>query len=124
MIQLGDDIKYFSDNGIPLITQHIDLLFCDGERKPVLTVENYDKWYKVYIIHPDDTIEGIFNDKELDESMDSWYDHCILPNYFHELAKRKGCVYDSMTFAMVCERFVSDWLEGDWCKLAKYLPVK
>lgn len=111
---------YYSERGFPLITQYIE---DDENVRGMLTVENYVKWYRMYIIRPDGTVEGRVN-TACDHGEDkSWIDHAVIPYAFHETARNLGLVYDDITFAMVCERFVSDVLDGDWTKLAPFLPT-
>lgn len=109
---------YFSERGIPLITQWFEDE--DEVVKPILTMENYEKWYSMYIIYPNGIVEKV--PPSLEDTCDTWYDHAVYPEYFHGTAKRLGCTYDNRTFAMVCERFVEDVLDGDWTVLHDYLP--
>jgi hypothetical protein len=115
--------KYLSKRGIPLVTQYITGWSADGEPKPHLTVENYEKWYGAYIIRPDNTIEELtFGDFEGAIEGPDTRDHCINPSSFHATAKKLNVLYDDRTFALVCERWVEDYLDGDWTKPHKYLP--
>lgn len=115
------DEKYYSERGFPLITQSI----FDGneESNGMLTVENYDKWYRLYVITRDGEVKPVGHE-DLVESRQglTWIDHVVSPESFYLTAKKLGLEYDDRTFAMVCERFVSDYLE-DWTKLAHHLPV-
>jgi hypothetical protein len=116
--------EFYSERGMPLVTQSLYLLEYNEESKGMITVENYDKWYHMYIIRPDGKVEKV-DWKDYVESRVglTWIDHVISPECFHLTAKKLGLEYDDMTFAMVCERFVSDYLE-DWTKIAFHLPVK
>jgi hypothetical protein len=111
---------YFSDRQIPLITQ--ELITYDAITYfPMLTVENYEKWYKLFIINTDETVESLI---DLDEPNygTSFVDHSFNPSAFHNTTKRLGLRYDNRTFAMICERWVEDALDDDWTKLHLYLP--
>ncbi len=119
---IDGEIKYFSERGIPLITQWFEDE--SEDIKPILTMENYMKWYSMYIIYPDGKVESISRSSENEDASVTWYDHAVYPEYFHLSAKRLGCTYDNRTFAMVCERFVEDVLDGDWTALHEYLPKK
>ena len=114
--------KYFSERGIPLITQQLEE-DVDGNLLPTLTVENHNKWYAMYIIHPDDTVEKRWQVEADDKNENDigWYDHAVIPRLFHETAVNLKCTYDDRTFALVCERFVEDGF-ADWTTLYKYLP--
>jgi hypothetical protein len=112
--------EYYSERGFPLITQSI--LDSNDESNGMLTVEN-DKWYRMYRI----TREGEVKPVDYEDVVESrlgltWVDHAVSPESFHLTAKKLGLEYDDRTFAMVCERFVTDYLE-DWSKLAHHLPV-
>lgn len=115
------DNKYFSERNLPLVTQHL-IDYDDGDIRPMLTVENYEKWYQMYVIHPDGTVEPRFETLTNDGDTTAWIDHAVIPSAFHETAANLGYRYDNKTFAMVCERFVEDILDDDWSKLTKYLP--
>ena len=121
-----EDINFRSDRGLPLITQNVlEFQFDDDryKRVPILTMENHNKWYTMWVIHPDDTVTSLYEAKEEDYlNEDTWFDHCIIPKYFHNVARKLGYTYDSLTFALVCERFVADKLDDDWSRLAPYLP--
>jgi hypothetical protein len=111
---------YFSERGFPLITQFI--YDYDDNSKGMLTVENYDKWYKLYMITRDGEVKPVKHEDNVESSLGlTWVDHAVSPESFHLTAKKLGLDYDDRTFAMVCERFVTDWLE-DWSKLAYHLP--
>lgn len=76
----------------------------------------------VYDVHPDGKVESISQSFGNEDAFNTWYGHAVYPDYFHLSAKRLGCTYDNRTFAMVCERFVEDVLDGDWTALHEYLP--
>lgn len=111
---------YFSERGLPLITQWFEDE--DDKINPVLTMENYVKWYSMYIIYPNGKVERV--PPSLEDTCDTWYDHAVYPSYFHLIAERFGCTYDNRTFALVCERFVEDVLDGNWTALSEYLPIE
>jgi hypothetical protein len=120
LVQIIGEPKYFSERGFPLITQ--DIIDSNNEPQSMLTVENYDKWYTMHIIHSDGRVQSIYNNI-LDALNDlTWIDHAVVPYMFHKIADDLGLVYDNRTFAMVCERFVEDVLNNDWARLAQYLP--
>jgi hypothetical protein len=104
--------NFMSERGIPLITQKPNL--------PMLTAEDYMKWYNIYKVNPDGSVESIPWNNEI--LRDGWRDHCITPDAFHRLAKSLGLGYDHKTMATVCERFVIDHLDWDWTKLSVYMP--
>lgn len=116
-----EEPQYFSERGLPLITQYIT----DFNEQPhdMLTMENYEKWYYMHIIRKDGTVERISQAVIPDDPHDyGWIDHAVKPYAFHKTAMGLGLKYDNRTFALVCERFVEDALDGDWSKLCRYLP--
>lgn len=114
-----EEPKYVSERNMPLVTQYIG----DEELCAHLTVENYMKWYSVYLIHANGIVEEIIELE--DPNHGSYYkDHAFNPDSFHKTAVKLGARYDDRTFALVCERWVEDALDGDWRRLAKYLPTE
>ncbi len=90
---------YVSNRDIPLITQQVSDV-------PMLTAENYPKWYDLYLLLPDGTVETVSWDNET--LCDGWRDHCIIPEYFVKLAEELGARYDEKTFEAVKEHY-------QWC---------
>lgn len=116
-----EKLKYFSERGIPLITQNI-VCSEDGRSKDMLTMESYGKWESMYIIRKDGTVERRYDTLTDEGDHTCWINNTIIPFAFHETAKNLGLHYDNRTFAMICERFVEDILENDWTMLSDYLP--
>ena len=110
---------YKSNRDIELVTQSLYLLE-ESEYEGILTVEKYNKWYKLFILDKEGNVTPIYNN-EKDYINDLWGDHVVYPDKFHELAKSMNLVYDDETFAMVCYMFVAYGIE-DWGKLKYYLP--
>lgn len=117
--------KYLSSRGMLLVTQSItDGYGIDDPKCSMLTVENYEKWYGAYIIHADDRVESItFGDFDGAINGPDTKDHCINPSAFHATAIELGLNYDDRTFALVCERWVEDYLDGDWTRLHEFMPI-
>lgn len=113
--------EFTSNRNIKLITQEVN-------DKPMLTVENYMKWYDIFVIQINGEVVPVNEITYLKDIEDhagrTWYDHCPTPAYFHEVSKRIGAEYDNETFSAVCVRFVEDILDDDWTKLADYMPQR
>ncbi|GLI90468.1 hypothetical protein [Bacillus subtilis] len=77
----SDIPKYVSEDGVPLVSQYT-------REVPVLTVEDYDKWYDLYLIMPDGEVRTVGWDQK--ELQDGWRDHCIVPYNMHKLAQDNG----------------------------------
>lgn len=93
--------RFRSERDLPLVTQEVD-------NKPMITVENYFKWYDLYLIHTDGTVQTVNVDtnKEVADIMRYyWRDHYIEPNGFKKIAEKLGAVYDTASFESVCRRY-------------------
>jgi hypothetical protein len=101
-----------SDRGIELVTQRA--------YTSMLTVENYLKWYDLFVLHPNGKVETVSWENET--LRDGWRDHCIEPRAFHLLTKELGLSYDNETMAAVIKMFVVNYLDWDWTNLSEYLP--
>lgn len=103
--------KWFSERGIPLITQPLSL---PKEAKRILTVERYEKWYHLYLVNV--TNNMVFNTFECDYDPyagyieDMWHDHCIIPSILVKYAKVAGYEIDLQTYDAVCRRYIQDWM--------------
>ncbi|MFV1457664.1 hypothetical protein [Bacillus mycoides] len=71
----------------------------------MLTVEDYCKWYDVFIIELDGTVTAV---ADIDTDIDGWIDHYMIPEYFKELAERLGAAYDDNTWKAVCGLYERD----------------
>jgi hypothetical protein len=117
------EVNYVSHRKLPLVTQFISGGNTNGEPTAHLTVEDYCKWYGAEIIRIDNTVERLhFEDFHGAIYGSDTVDHCINPSAFHSTAMDLNLIYDNRTFALVCERWVDDHLDGDWTQLHKYLP--
>lgn len=95
------------------LSDHYHPLMCNkpSERCPIITVENYEKWYSVYLLHPDGKVEAVPPEVlELVGCYDNgwWYDHVFHPKLLIALAKHyKGWVPDT-TLEIVTGRWISE----------------
>ena len=109
------------ENTKPLVSDRGIELFCDGVADlPVLTVENYLKWYDLYVIHPDcrvakfeDTLdsEGAFI-SEYNES--AYGDHVFNPRFYLFLANRYGMDFSSSALEVLVGRWLLDHCNVDF----------
>lgn len=105
--------RFQSERGVPLVTQQTH------DTKPMLTVENYDKWYDLYIITVDgyvektEVIENELTSKARSLLFDGWSDHAFNPNHFKELAEEMNFNYDTATIESVERRWQTDHLNMD-----------
>lgn len=77
---------YVSNHGHPLLWQEpLDV--------PVVTVENYEKWYSLYVLFPDGRVETVPGETILDVDSGGnclWIDHCFHPRLLLLVAKHYG----------------------------------
>lgn len=73
--------------------------------KNLLTTDE-GKMYNIYVLQSN----GDYSPLEDDTLWDCWYDHCIDPEAFMELAKKHGCEYTKTTYDFVCEQYRENYL--------------
>lgn len=78
----------------------------------VLTAENYDKWYELYVIQPDGTVAAV-DVKDLETVMDQhpealWVDHLYHPRLIYWLAQHLGAEVDERLIEVAIGRWVSE----------------
>lgn len=80
---------------------------------PVLTLENYTKWYELHLVYPDGTVTEVdVRDVELvsDQHMDAvWVDHLYHPRLLHRLARHLNADLDERALEVAVGRWM---LEG------------
>ena len=101
-----DTRLYYSDRNIPLVYHG------DPPHAPLLTVENYLKWYSIHIIHPDGSV-GVVEHNELVD--DAWADHNFKPWVCHQISQALGYEWHDESLEMVIGRYVTECNEIPWC---------
>lgn len=102
---------YLSDRGIPLLCQSPSTF-----DKPIVTMENYCKWYGVQILFPDGRVEnvdpGVYD--EICDRLNACLvgDHNYHPRLLNEIAKLIGGVADDRAIEMTAGRWVCEQLDG------------
>lgn len=106
---------YYSDRGIPLVYNG------RPPRVPVLTVENYLKWYALYAIEPDGTAHPVHYTaySHLEPVFDGvlWADHCLNPAAYDAIADKLKMLTDGNSRDMIAGRWVNDILDGRLAEL-------
>ena len=100
---------YFNERGHPLV--YVEPLNSCGYKNPTLTVENYCKWYALYLVHPDGKVTTV--DAEVYERVSRktnglitiWGDHVINPLAFKLVGELLGAHVDSRSMEMVIGRW-------------------
>ena len=103
---------YKSDRDLPLIYQ-------DTQRNtPIITVENYCKWYTLYVVNPDDTVEhlcfpGHDNPNDEPEGEMGFRDHVPNPKAVCKMAKRLNYDVDEISLEVITGRWHTEVLNYD-----------
>lgn len=91
-----DYTTYYSTKGnVPLVYRHTKA------DKPVITIENTCKWYRLYVVHPDRKVEIL-------EGFDGWIDHIPLPDDLMEFAEENDMYVDATSLEMIAGRAVME----------------
>ena len=85
---------YKSDRGMLLVFQEIDAGI------PVLTVENYCKWYCLYLVDSSGDVTPV------DFPEDGYTDHVPYPDAVEALAESRGWVVDEQSMEMIIGRYM------------------
>lgn len=102
---------YLSDRGIPLVYNHAP------QDKPVLTVENYLKWYAFYLVMPNGSVEVLPYDRYRHlEGVEGlpylWGDHVPHPAAYDRICEELAFYSDCNSADMITGRHVNDVLDG------------
>ena len=100
--------QFRSGNDIALVTQELT-------NKPMLTVENSNDWYALYLINTDGKVEEIGQDTNpisAELMWLYWHENCIDPVGFKKVAKKLNADYDQATYDSVCRRFEQEHLKS------------
>lgn len=95
---------YYSDRQIPLV------YYGDPPREPILTVENYMKWYDIHVVRPDGGVSVVDHDL----IAEAWCDHNFKPWICHQLAHELGYEWHDESLEMVIGRYVTECEEIPW----------
>jgi hypothetical protein len=99
--------QHLSSRGFPLlyVAQALD--------KPVLTLENYTKWYTPMLLQPDGTVvevEGKILSEVHDKHSDAmWIDHRFSTRFLYRLAQHLDAYIDERAIEVALGRWI---LEG------------
>lgn len=86
-----------------LSARNIPLVFIEAKSTfPILTVENYCKWYDVYLVQPDGKVE-VVRDPEF--AVNAWSDHVPRIKECLELADRLGAIWCENSLDMIVGRY-------------------
>lgn len=102
---------HFSERGIPLVN-------CSGSRlTPIITVENYVKWYGLYLIHVNGEVEiispDIMDEINASDPVAIRGDHCYHPRLLYRLASKLEARICPQSLEVVIGRWLMDSGECD-----------
>ena len=101
---------YFSPRGMPLVFHSI----LETGDTPVLTVENYCKWYQLFVVDVDGSVTPVdFPDGVVDARAgeSAFCDHVPAPVACQRMAVRLGCLWDEDSLDMISGRWARE-VEG------------
>lgn len=103
---------YLSERGIPLLCQSPSSF-----GKPIVTLENYCKWYGLVILYPDGRVKHV-DPEIISECCDKvdfilTADHNFHPRLINEVAKLIGGEADWRAIEMAGGRWVSEIMAGE-----------
>jgi hypothetical protein len=87
---------------------------------PVITLEAYEKWYEIFMVKPDGTVEAvdvrILQEAEEKDSKACWIDHDIHPRMLYRVAEiLKGCTHDVAVEVATGRWVIAHWkTDGDF----------
>lgn len=107
--RVEENRTYLSNRGIPLLYVGKP---CDI---PIVTLENYTKWYEVYLVMPDGSVqvaEGTL--ALLDKFEDAhWVDHHYHPRFLYRLAQVLNGTVDERAVEVAAGRWMIERLQDD-----------
>lgn len=83
---------------------------------PLLTVENYCKWYTVWLVHPDGRVEEVDMYAFKCEGT-VWSDHVPHPKSCIEVANQLGVEWDDESFELIVGRYMLEKMPDELNKL-------
>lgn len=103
--------QYFSERGHPL------LFVGEPCSVPVITAENYTKWYNLYIVMPDGSVQQVESGDilEIDDRKVGclWVDHHFHPRLFYRLAEKLGGTIDERAVEVAAGRWMIEREDDD-----------
>ena len=81
----------------------------EGRDVPVLTVENFAKWYGLYLVHPDGRVEeidfGVLEDAARKLGVSPYVDHVPRPEVVEATASARGWILDEASREVIVGRW-------------------
>ena len=94
-------------------TRRIPIVYCGpAPAVPILTVENYPKWYGFCLVHPDGTVEeidfGVLCPFAEEKGSNPYVDHVPNAELVPALAESRGSILDPCSYEMMIGRWESE----------------
>lgn len=81
---------------------------------PLLTVENYVKWYDIYIVFPDGRIQKVPYELFWEGKGTGWHDHVPNPKACQMVAEKLNAEWDECSFEMIVGRYMMEVVTDKW----------
>lgn len=107
-----------SHRDIPLVLQEAP------SPNPLLTVENYCKWYDVFIVFPDGRVEIVDYNLFWDGPGTGWHDHVPNPKACLGVAAKLNVEWHGESFEMIVGRYMLEVQEDKFKKLLGITDVE
>lgn len=76
---------------------------------PIITVEDYCKWYDLYVIDNKEVV-GLWGKYPQVADGIQWCDHTVVPYSVVDVCDKYGFKLDAVSYMAICYRFAEDWL--------------
>lgn len=93
----GNFQTYFSPRGHQLV------FIGKPAEVPIVTIENYHKWYSIYLIMPDGSVQPFDLGIEVE-----FIDHTPFPGTLYDFAKKLGYYMDEQSYEMMVGRILDE----------------
>lgn len=110
MQEVNGRLMFFSDRGFPLTHRRIKDHNWDI---PVLCVELHTKWYRLYLVMPDNTVRTCADWDILKNQYQDYCDHVWSPKTIAFLGQALGFNIDEQTLELVTGRWIHEIVEDD-----------
>lgn len=94
--------------------RNIPLIYQGTSRVPTITVENYSKWYDLYVVYPDGTVQAIDYYNSVEPNVESngessILDHTFNPLYVKRIAKFFNYQIDHVSLETIIGRWILEY---------------
>lgn len=94
----ASSVLFLSERDLPLMLTHLP-------KVPTLTVEQYLKWYKLYLVQPDGQVLPVEYDALDVAGLEGYVDHVPNPQNVIQLAQRMNWEIDDLALELIIGRW-------------------